>query len=830
MQIANFRTWLMAATGLVSMSMASHGFAQTAAPVDGATQAPLQETEVIVTTQKRSQRVFKVPVTVSVVSSAFMKEQGISDFAQLSRFVPGFEVQDQSPNNPGFVIRGITSDSGAAVGETRVSVFQDGVSISRSRGSYVELFDLNRVEVAKGPQSTLFGRGALIGAVNIVQNKADPKAFAAEAALSLGNFNYRQADVMINMPLGDSAAVRLSGRVKTRDGYVDNLLGGKDFNNLDTSAWRGAFNYHPNEAFNLDLIYNSQTDNNSGTGFKSGIFAPTDPTTGAILGTTSHYTGAALTTFGGFHDGRDLGLKRTVEGTTLLMSYKLDSAYTLSSTTAIRRFNSSEVFDADGFSLPLLTAAEDAKARQTSQDLRINYDNQGKLNWFAGASYFEERGSQGVPLQIDEFGYLALLSHLISPASPATDAQIKGALSASPTYGGFVPYLKTTHRESYTNFGDTKSSDAYADLTYRFTPKFELSAGLRYTHDDKVSGYQSSVSDTSGLAALQYASGATTAFVTSYAMTHGGSLPSAAQQQAYLLGTFTAAMGLPLGLTVQPTNGRVDKPFTDDGMTYRIVGRYEFSPELSTYLSYATGRQPRVFSGSAPSSPFGAPTFTEAAAEKVDSLEWGAKSRLLDGKLNLSGAVYDYKYKNFQTSVQVSQTEFATKSAGEAEAYGFEAETNYHPSALTTLFATYGYSHARFGNGLYKGNSFRLNPDNKISLGAHFVMPTAYGNWSFTPTYLWQSKTYFDDNNDLPKFQTSIPDTVQDEVQKAYGLLNLRFTYSPVKAPWSLELFVDNASDTKYIKDAGNTGDTFGSPTFIKGAPQTFGLTFRIRN
>ena len=828
MQISNLRAVLMAATGLVSLSMATQGHAQTAAPADGA--ATPDNTEVIVTTQKRSQRVFKVPVAVSVVSSAFMKDQGINDFAQLSRFVPGFEVQDQSPNNPGFVIRGITSDSGAAVGETRVSVFQDGVSISRSRGSYVELFDLNRVEVAKGPQSTLFGRGALIGAVNIVQNKADPKAFATDLSASTGNLNYHQADAMFNVPLSDTTAIRLSARIKNRDGYVDNLLGGSAFDSLDTMAWRGAFNYHPDDNFNLDLIYNTQSDRNTGTSFKSGIFAPTDPTSGALLGTTSHYTGAALTTFGGFHDGRDLGLRRTVEGTTLLMSYKLNNAYTLSSTTALRHFNSSEVFDADGFSLPLLTAAEDAKARQASQEVRINYDNQGKLNWFAGASYFEEHGQQGVPLQIDELGYLALLGHLINPASPPTDAQIKAGLLASPTYAPFVPYLKTTHREGYTNFGDTRSFDAYADMTYRFTSKLEVSAGLRFTHDDKVSGYQSTVSDTSGLAALQYAKSATTAFVTGYAMTHGGALPSAQQQQAYLSGTFAGALALPLGLTVQPTNGRVGQSFSDDGMTFRVVGRYEFSPELNTYLSYATGRQPRVFSGSAPAAPFGAPTFTEAAAEKVDSLEWGAKSRLMDGRLNLDGAVYDYKYKNFQTQVQVSTTEFATESAGEAESYGFESEATFRPMAHTMVFASYAYSHARFGNGLYKGNSFRLNPDNKVSLGGKFDLPLATGTVSFLPTYLWQSKTYFDDNNDLPQFQTSIPDTIQDEVQKAYGLLNLRLAYTPANAPWSVELFVDNATGVKYIKDAGNTGDTFGSPTFIQGAPMTFGLTFRFHD
>lgn len=196
---------------------------------------------IVVTAQLREQNPIEVPMTLSVVGGGDLERLGIQDFEELSRFVPGFEVQNQSPNNPGFVMRGITSDSGAATNEPRVSVYQDGVSISKSRGSYVELFDIERVEVAKGPQSTLYGRGALIGAVNIIQNKArvgrDEGAFAA----SYGNLNAWTVDAMGNASLGDSAAIRLAGRVRMRDGTVDNLLGGQDFNSVDTRAVRGSF-------------------------------------------------------------------------------------------------------------------------------------------------------------------------------------------------------------------------------------------------------------------------------------------------------------------------------------------------------------------------------------------------------------------------------------------------------------------------------------------------------------------------------------------------------------------------------------------------------------
>ncbi|MEM9751583.1 MAG: TonB-dependent receptor, partial [Pseudomonadota bacterium] len=137
-----------------------------------------QVEEIVVTTQKREQSLRDVPVNITAYSGDFLDRIGVQQFDELADFVPGLEIQEQSPNNPGFVIRGITSDSGGADVEPRVSIFQDGVSISKSRGSFVELFDLERVEVAKGPQSTLFGRGALIGGINIIQAKPKPELSA----------------------------------------------------------------------------------------------------------------------------------------------------------------------------------------------------------------------------------------------------------------------------------------------------------------------------------------------------------------------------------------------------------------------------------------------------------------------------------------------------------------------------------------------------------------------------------------------------------------------------------------------------------------------------
>ena len=216
----DFRMILLGASALVTACAGATGALaqdrQAATTVD----------DIVVTAQLRAQDPIEVPFALTAYTGSFLADLGVQDFEQLSAFVPGFLVQNQSPNNPGFVMRGITSDSGDSTVEPRVSVFQDGVSISKSRGSFVELFDIERVEVAKGPQSTLYGRGALIGAVNII----------AAARAGCGSEDYRMVELMLNAPLGDSAAIRFATRMKTRDGYVDNLTGGPDYDSVDTRA------------------------------------------------------------------------------------------------------------------------------------------------------------------------------------------------------------------------------------------------------------------------------------------------------------------------------------------------------------------------------------------------------------------------------------------------------------------------------------------------------------------------------------------------------------------------------------------------------------------
>lgn len=842
------KTCLLAAASMGALcAMTPAAQARTQAQPLARSQNPSQDeasnlSDIVVTAQLREQRTLEVPFALTAYSGDFLQDLGVQDFEELSTFVPGFLVQNQSPNNPGFVMRGITSDSGSATAEPRVSVFQDGVSISKSRGSFVELFDLQRVEIAKGPQSTLYGRGALIGAVNLVQNRARPGQTEAYANMEAGNQGYVMAEGAVNLALGDTAGLRLATRLKTRDGFVDNLLGGEDYNAIETRAVRLSGAWTPSDAMRFDLIANYQNDQASGTSFKSIAYAPADPATGQVLGGAAPWEGAALTPGAAFDGGQALGLDREVWGVTGLARFDLNSSWSLNSTTAYREFTNYETFDADGVSLPILTAAEDTHGEQWSQDLRLSFDNGGRLSGFVGAGWFHEEGYQRTPTQFDERLALAQLSGLLdgSPIAAGSNtlpyAAYPGIAQAALTElltplgaGAFAPAiaanLDADHIETPINRSELTSYDVFADATYAFTDRFEMSAGLRYTRDDKTTGYASSVESRSALGGLLA--------IQTGAVPSAGILPllTALANPAY---ASLPAAAVPLfGLTAQPTAGNGD--FTefdseDDGLTWRVTARYALSPDANLYANYARGRRPEVISPVGPSAPGGAPSFEPIAAETVDSYEVGAKTSLFERRLRLDGAVFFYSYENFQTTVQ-DGTQFITTNAGEAKSYGFEGQADVSVSSALDLFATYAYNHSRFENGVYDGNSFRLSPDHKASIGATWRLAAASGTVEIQPTYSWQSEVYFDDDNDIPALQTNnlVPDLVQDETQDSYGLMNLRVRYKPQSQNWALEAFGENILDEEFVKDAGNTGDALGMPTFIAGRPASYGLVFKLK-
>lgn len=843
------RIVLAALASTATVALAMPALAQEAAP---ASQAPQAETadDIVVTAQLVQQNPIEVPFALTAYSGRFLDDLGITEFDKLSQYVPGFEVQNQSPNNPGFVMRGITSDSGAAFNEPRVSVFQDGVSISKSRGSYVELFDMERVEVAKGPQSTLYGRGALIGAVNLVQAKADPSKYQGYFYGSYGNYDAYRIDATMNVPLSDHVAVRVAGRVKKRDGYVGNLLGGDDFNGIQTDAVRGSFHWDSGPA-KFDLIGNYQQDQATGTSFKSIAYSPTDPLTGQVIGDRSRNSGAALAPGAGFEGGAPLGLHRKVWGVTGLFDYDLGNHWSLNAIGSYREFNGTEIFDADVTSLPALTAAEDARGDQTMGTLRLTYSDD-RFTGFLGGTFFHENGSQRTPSQFDERVALARLTNTLNgggaiPGRPASDPAPM-ALFGNPAFTGqllqgvaaaygyalptgqaqaIAANLKSAHVETSTNFAKTESWDLFADATFHVTDRFEIGGGIRYSHDDKTTGFESAVLNGRSIlggfvGALSQPAATRTALLGALAVPGAANIPPSALYPVPLFG---------LGLQPSGANGeRFDQDHSDGGLTWRATARYELAPTASLYATYARGRRPEVLSVSAPSTPGGDPKFEVLPSETVDSYEVGVKTALANHTLFVDGSVFYYDYSNFQTTEQQG-TLFVTVNAGKAESYGFEGQLRWSPQDWVSLFATYAYNHSRFKSGARDGNRFRLSPDHSVSAGFSLKAPVGPVKIDFTPSLLWQSKVFFDDDNDIPALQAGnlVPDLAQDEYQNGYATVDARLGVESADGRYRIEGFVTNLFDRKYIKDAGNTGDALGMPTFIAGEPRMYGVALSMR-
>ncbi|MCA1760383.1 MAG: TonB-dependent receptor, partial [Bacteroidales bacterium] len=173
---------------------------------------------ITVNAQKREQQILDVPAAISAVSANTIERSNITELGQMSDYVPGLYIREQGANRPSFVIRGLSSEEVSASAQPRVSVFSNNVPVNRTSGASVELFDMERVEVLKGPQNTLFGRGAQTGAVHFI-SKMPVNTTEGIVTAGLGNYNQKEFRAAVNVPLiEDKLFVRAAGIYSTRDG------------------------------------------------------------------------------------------------------------------------------------------------------------------------------------------------------------------------------------------------------------------------------------------------------------------------------------------------------------------------------------------------------------------------------------------------------------------------------------------------------------------------------------------------------------------------------------------------------------------------------------
>jgi len=739
--------------------------------------------EIIVTTQKIEQRALDVPITVSAVSGERIRELGVGDLDELSYYTPGLLIQEQSANNPGVVIRGITSDSGSAQQGPRVTLYYNGVDISRSRGSYQAIYDLERVEVIKGPQATLFGTASAVGAISLVSAKPR-EGFSAEVRGGYGNFDQTLLGGFVNIG-SDTLAFRLAGEWRTREGYVENLNPNQEdeLYAQDQLGLRASLRWTPTSDTTVDLIGTYDQQRNGGTPFISGRFPAF---TGAPGGAANAFRNANL---GGNPAGAaalgddQLGLNREVYDISLTIDHQFADDWTFTTVNGYREFDSAEVFDADGSAAPFLEFAEIADGWQISHEGRFTYSGE-TLRASFGWNGFIEDGRQNVPFATEEGTFLQCLTTLFGApliagiACVAPDGSVPASgVTAIATQGAFtaIPYSSV-----FENQGRNEAYSLFADATWIPFESLELTAGVRWLDEYRRSGFFARVPNA----------------VLSGAPLIPGQFDTRGQ-------TFTA-----------------DDSF--NAWLPRFNALYRISDDVNVFATVSKGRRSPVVQVAAQRiSGVVVPNVQSVVEETVWNYEGGLK--LATGRVSGAIGVYYQVYNDFQVTVLLPNGTSRTESAGKASNLGVEAELAVDVTDWLNVFGNIGYidggidENNRFAP-QFSGARFRLQPEVQASGG--FTVDYDFGNgmrFFATPSITYRSRIFFELPNN--------PVTSQDAVT----LVNARAGVSFADERYEIAGFIRNATDENYLLDAGNTGGAFTIPTFIPAEPRFYGVELTAR-
>jgi outer membrane receptor protein involved in Fe transport len=751
------RRYFAVATSFLLATTAMPAYAQTAATEDQGF-----EGEIIVTAQKREERLVDVPVTLSAVSGARMQELGVSDLDELANYIPGLNIQEQSANNPGVVIRGITSDSGSAQQAARVTLYYNGVDISRSRGSYQDIYDIERIEVIKGPQATLFGTASAVGAISIIS--ARPEAgFSGALTGGVGNFNQRQLGGFINAG-SDTLAGRVAFAFKKRDGYVNNLAPNQDdLNGQNQLGVRGSLRFTPTDALTADFIMTYDRQRNPGTAFVSRAL-PTASGPGNPFGDA--YLGGSARSLQDLYKDK-LGLTRDVYDANFTVNYDFADNWALTMVNGYRNFDSIEVFDADGSAAPYLEFTEFAKGDQFNHETRFAYTDD-KFRGSFGFNFFHEKSIQNVPFSGNERVFLACLT-----STAATRANC-----VAPN--GTVPALALTpvpYSSVFENQGRNDSYSMFADGTWIPTPRLELTAGARVLIEKRRSGFFARVPRS--------------------ALTGGASLVPGQVD--------TAGQTFRTGDSFQAVLPR-----------FNLL--YRFSDNFNGYATVSKGRRSATVQLGARATTGGpVANFTPVLAENIWNYEVGLKGAL--GIFSGSIGAYYLTYDNFQVSIVLPNGTTQTQSAGTATNKGVEAELTMKPTSWLSVFGNVGYIDGGIDNkptiaANFRGAKFRLQPEVQASGGFTIDAPLGGVTFFATPSVTYRSQMFFEiPNNPLI-------------AQEGVTLVNVNAGFRFGGDRFEISAFARNLLDEDYLLDAGNTGGAFGIPSYIPAEPRLYGVRF----
>jgi len=760
--------------------------------------------QVVVTAQRREQAQQEVPISIQVVGTDLLDDVAADDLGDLTVFVPGLEVSSDSATQPRYSIRGIGSNDFGVGTDPSVGVYVDGVYTARSGASLLAFNDIERIEVLKGPQGTLFGRNSAAGAI-AVATRQPADDFDALLRLRVGEFDRRRVEGMVNVPLRPDIALRVNGVYHESDGWVQDATTGRDLRPEESWAFRAALRWNVAAQTAATLTWDrDEIDQLARPAFGVVPVGPGDGTVPFPPDPSAFLDPRKAPVFNDVIGNEE---SRELDALTLAVVHELGWAE-LRSTTAWRQFDTLNREDEDGTNR-VATYFDTANIEDNEswyQEFKLSGKVGRRIDWVAGASYYREDARQAS----DTLAFTDSVDTVIRNVQPLAtpDGSLFGYTSAVlAASGNPISLLGEPWRETMFNEGDFSATAVFWDGIWHVTDRLNWTVGLRYTRDSKDFSWLNGPREAPGLDASLAALQAAGFFATF-------PIPPEAYQ-------FDLVFALPPGIEGR----KVRRSDSWDDVSPRFVIDYELQPDVMVFGSLAKGYKAGGYNSVEVDSRFD--------NEDVWSLEAGVKSVFARVGLAFNASAYYYVYEDKQSIALVQGASGSgvpqyLVDTSDAEAFGIDAELRWQPFDEVTLYANVAFIDATYDDKVSRdGTDLSGEPTGEpylsAALGASYV-------WLLGPNGLVDLSTQFGYRgearcNQESKAQGECQVSPSVPVGDAQSRLDARLAWKNATDRWGVAAFVTNLLDDQYVTRFDNiTASTLGTPFASVSEPRAWGL------
>ena len=663
---------------------------------------PTEETgiaDIIVTAQRREENLQDVPISVSAFNAEQLRAQGTTDISRLEGLVPGFTF-GRAGSDARPAMRGVRTENVGVNGDTTIGFFVDGVYQSRASQATTGFVDVERVEIQRGPQGTLYGRNTFGGNISITTAQPSLKGFFGGADVTVGENGKFRGDLFVNAALGDTVALRLAGSYEKSDGYVKNVnpLGSNLFDD-DNRYFRASLLFQPNDAFSATFKFDySKREGAGGSAFGYKLLG-----TYFDVGSRQQLFNATvvrdLNTRGGNRDGvfdalpgstvatSDLGVPIFAAGNPYLINtdqptvldleskaWAANLAYdfgpvTLKSITGYTDFGAIRTQDTDFSGNQIGIDFQDTRAKTFSQEIQLLSSGEGPFTYVLGGYYFKDK----------------LTGIFINQQLPRIIRNVTPNLNLAANGGGFYDQQRA----------ETESLAGYAQASFAVSEQLKLTLGVRHTRDKKDFAFANAnaILPTAGTPPVPQGTAITL---------NTGPIPDSAfgTRGAATNCTYTS-FPLPragfqcLAANTAVLTGATFDTKTFSRTTFRVGVDYQVTDDSLLYASVSSGFRSGGFNSGQNTAAL-QPTFEP---EKVTAFELGSKNRFADNTVQLNVAAFYNKYTSLQEQRQVpvgTTTLSIIENSGKARAYGVELEAIWKPVDALTIGTSLSYLNAKY--------------------------------------------------------------------------------------------------------------------------------------